>query len=278
MAKASALKPLACPPFNSPDPHLSKTENNRRYKETLDWRDVPAITLWRMRNMKGAVKMMKRQFDKPDADSLTDEQVALYTIERLKVRIAQGKAERRETYDKQVLRITTIESRMKRYRTQYIVETANDEASLRQLCVLEMNMERLERIQDGLMESLEKNEEVSEARINSIVSALQKISLEYRQYQNLMGIDKATREKREAERGGVEYLKNLMRQSRDLLEEHAIKISCAPCAEKGTILQMGFILCHFGGWVWQGYCPKGGEGLKLEDTGKRKLKVEGEKG
>jgi hypothetical protein len=251
------------------------TTGNKRefYKLSLDWHHVLPGVITTYRNMKGLQRFVLNQTGRT-VDEVSNEEIAKLVIAAVetKKQVAQAKkdkavAERtrltsneRETVKRTARnREEKVELNMADYLAFYEAKTANDKHSLRQLCSLEVAIDDLESIENSMLKDLQnpkKAAEISDTYINSIANTRIKYLAEYRQLQLMLGIDRNTRDKRESEQGGTDYMRQLMLASNELLAKKAVKIVCQNCASTGTLLNQGFVLSHFGNWTFESECPK----------------------
>jgi len=251
------------------------TTTNKRvfYKISLDYRHVSPITIQGYRNVKGLQRNVLKVLGKP-VEEVTNEELAKLVVSNFQAkmkaiedtRALKAKERTRLTSNQRMIvnqtartREDKVELRMADYLAFYEAKTANDQHSLRQLCSLEVAIDDLETIENTMLKSLQnpaKAAEISDSYINSISNTRIKYLTEYRQLQVLLGIDRLTRDKRESEQGGTDYMRQLMLSAKDLLEKKAVKIRCLACEETGTILASGFILSHFSPWSFSSVCPR----------------------
>ena len=251
------------------------TTTNKRafYKISLDYHHVSPINIQGYRNVKGLQRNVLKVLGKP-VDEVTNEEIAKLIVSNFQAkmkaiedtRALKAKERTRLTSNQRMIvnqtartREDKVELRMADYLAFYEAKTANDQHSLRQLCSLEVAIDDLETIENTMLKSLQnpaKAAEISDSYINSISNTRIKYLTEYRQLQVLLGIDRLTRDKRESEQGGTDYMRQLMLSAKDLLEKKAVKIQCKTCmTENSTILAQGFVLAHFPKWRFESECP-----------------------
>lgn len=245
---------------------MTQKEKGVYYKKSLNWHHIPPITITRYRRFGPSRNIVMKRLGK-SVDVLTNEEVAKFIIAReIEKQDAESKEQAKaENSIRTVIgkshakRQDTVETLMEEYLKHYSATTPNDLDSLRQLCSLKLAIDDLEKTEHNLLQKLKdpgKHGEVSDTYINSIVNARLKYLTEYRQLQQMLGIDRHTRDKADNETGGVDYMKNLMKSGAELLKSKSVAIRCPTCIQNSTIINMGFVLCHFDNWEFKTVCPK----------------------
>lgn len=242
-------------------PDVKGRELKDYYKKTQDYRHVPPYVVDSWRRMIGMRRKVEHEYNKP-IEEIENDEIARFVLRNYGRNLKIGRAEIKK---KKPAKPHDIEQKLQSYLQYYEAKTANDIASLRQLCVLETTIEKLEQTEADLLKDINgKDRKVSDTYINSIVNARLRYLAEYRQLQMMLGVDRLTRDKQENETGGADYMRSLMRASKELLDKKAVKISCPNCQSNDTLLNMGFILCHFDGWLFNVQCPRCKQEIQLK--------------
>lgn len=249
-----------------PPDSLARKDRVVYYRTSLNWHNVMPQTIARWRRFGPSRSAVLKKTGK-SVDDHTNEELAKFIIthEKGKRGIAKPSKIRAATKSREK-RVGTIDELMDEYLKHYSATTPNDLDSLRQLCSLKLTLDDLEKAEQSLMRSVtdpDKHGIVTETYINSIVNAKMKYLTEYRALQQMLGIDRQTRDKSESETGGVDYIKQLVQSGAGLLKSKAVVIRCDSCKSVGSIINLGFILAHFGNWEFRAKCVKCGSDIYL---------------
>lgn len=253
-----------------PPGDLLPKERISYYKTSLDWRHITAQTIGRWRRFLPSKRIVLKEVGRP-VDELDNVELAKFIIKRIKEKkdtesLVKGVTKSVEG-KKQGRRDLKIDDLMAEYLNVYEAKTPNDLDSLRQLCSLKLAINDLENTERQMLTGLKdpnSRGKYTESFINSIVNARTKYLAEYRQLQTMLGIDRQSREKAESETGGTEYMRQLVHSASNLLESKSVPIRCPKCpTENSSLLNMGFVLSHFGKWKFEGVCPKCGSPILL---------------
>lgn len=255
-----------------PPGDLSPDDRREYYKKSLHWKHILPQTIGRWRKFVPSKRIVLKELGR-NVEEVSNEELAKFIISRYSKKGAEESAEKGTIKSvvgkKNGRRDVKVDDLLAEYMKVYEVTTPNDIDSLRQLCSLKLAIDDLELAERELLRNLKdttKSGKVTEAYINSIVNARMKYSAEYRQLQTTLGIDRPTRDKAESDKGGADYMRQLMQSAADLLKSKSVAIKCPRCAEEKVILAQGLVLCHFPGWSWTGTCPRCSQPFTLTDN------------
>ena len=152
---------------------------------------------------------------------------------------------------------TMIESKLAKYKEQLANLTPNDEAVLRQMATIEVQL--------GMLDEKLNTDEFDPDGVQKITLSKQRLLAEFRQLQTSIGLDRRSREGEEDD--AVAIVQKFVRDAKNFVETYAVKITCPYCGQEKVVINQGMIIFHFRDnvpWQWRSICPRCGKEFTID--------------